>query len=160
MKKFGEGTETGCCKRFNPTPWEGKLVRFKNRLFLKDKVLCAFNIPLNLGRVIVRALKLIENAGALGDQLMLYNPTSLFSADVRIAVRKNVPGARMESISGEFLSKVFEGSYGEAGKWTAQMNEFASKRGKKIKKLYFYYPTCPACAKHYGKNYTVLLAQV
>ena len=135
-------------------------MRFKDKLFLKDKVLCAFNIPLNLGKVIVRDLKLIEKAGALGDQLMLYNPTGLFSADVHIATRKPVPGARMEKISGNFLSKVFEGNYSETGKWITQMNELARKRGKTIKKLYFYYTTCPACAKHYGKNYTVLLARV
>jgi hypothetical protein len=29
-----------------------------------------------------------------------------------------------------------------------------------LKKLYFSYTTCPACAKAYGKNYVVLFAQV
>ena len=26
--------------------------------------------------------------------------------------------------------------------------------------LYFFYTTCPKCAKYYGKNYVVLVAQV
>ncbi len=40
------------------------------------------------------------------------------------------------------------------------MTAFASARGKKIKKLYFHYTTRPKCAKKYGKNYVVILAQV
>ena len=40
------------------------------------------------------------------------------------------------------------------------MNDFIKSKGKEAKKLYFFYTTCPKCAKVYGKNYTVLLAQV
>ncbi|MGE5758418.1 MAG: hydrolase [Sideroxydans sp.] len=29
-----------------------------------------------------------------------------------------------------------------------------------MRKLYFYYTTCPKCAKKYGKNYVVILAEV
>ena len=27
-------------------------------------------------------------------------------------------------------------------------------------KLYFYYPTCPKCAKKYRKNYVVIMAKI
>jgi len=34
------------------------------------------------------------------------------------------------------------------------------KQGNIGREGYFYYTTCPKCAKKYGKNYVVLLAQV
>jgi len=40
------------------------------------------------------------------------------------------------------------------------MKDYVKSKGKKIKELYFYYTTCPKCAKHYGKNYVVAFAQV
>jgi hypothetical protein len=66
----------------------------------------------------------------------------------------------MEKISGDFLSKVFEGPFQNAGKWLKEMNTYVRSKGKEPKKVYFFYTTCPACAKVYGKNYTVTLARV
>jgi hypothetical protein len=40
------------------------------------------------------------------------------------------------------------------------MAEWVRSKGKTIKRQLFYYTTCPKCAKHYGKNYVVLLAEV
>jgi hypothetical protein len=33
-------------------------------------------------------------------------------------------------------------------------------KDKEIEKIYFYYTTCPKCAKLYGKNYTVIFAKI
>jgi len=41
-----------------------------------------------------------------------------------------------------------------------EMQDFVKSRGKELKKVYFFYTTCPRCAKFYGKNYTVILAEV
>jgi hypothetical protein len=40
------------------------------------------------------------------------------------------------------------------------MVSYVRSKGKEIKKMYFWYTTCPKCAKVYGKNYTVILAMV
>lgn len=40
------------------------------------------------------------------------------------------------------------------------MKDYVASKDKSLQKLYFFYTTCPKCAKHYGKNYVVLLAQV
>ena len=40
------------------------------------------------------------------------------------------------------------------------MKKYVAAKGKALRKLYFYYTTCPKCAAKYGKNYVVLLAQV
>lgn len=35
------------------------------------------------------------------------------------------------------------------------MTAFAGEKGRSVKKAYFFYTTCPKCAKIYGKNYVV-----
>ena len=100
-------------------------------------------------------------ADALADQpFMLCDERSLWRIDVYIAVSKEVPGSNMQRISGTFLSKVFEGPFKDAGKWHKQMQYYVKSKGKEAKRVYSFYTTCPACAKVYGKNYTVLLAEV
>ena len=161
MDKVYEQSETGCCPRFNPEPWDGKEVTWHDKLFIKDHVRSLFHIPLNFGQVVVRNMQKIEAAGALPPQpLMLCDEKSLWGTDVYIGVGKEVPGAEMNRISGTFLSRVFEGPYHNAGKWVKEMKAYVKSRGKESKKFYLFYTTCPACAKAYGKNYTVTLARV
>jgi hypothetical protein len=161
MDKLYEQSETGCCPRFNPEPWDGKEVTFKDKLFLKEHIRTFLHIPLGFGKVMVKSMEGIKAANALAPEpLMLYEDTSLWGADLYIAVSKDVPGAKMERISGTFLSKVFEGPFKDAGKWLKEMNDYVRSKGKEAKKVYFFYTTCPSCAKAYGKNYTVTLAKV
>jgi hypothetical protein len=91
---------------------------------------------------------------------MLCDEKSLWGADIYIDVSKDVPGAKMATLSGVFLTKVFEGPYQNAKKWADEMHKFTEEKGKKVQKLYFSYTTCPRCAKAYGKNYVVLFAQI
>ncbi len=46
--------ETGCCPRFNPEPWEDKILNWDNKRFIRDKVKCLFYMPLNFGQVMQR----------------------------------------------------------------------------------------------------------
>jgi hypothetical protein len=92
--------------------------------------------------------------------LILSDEKSLWGSDIYIAVGKEVPGAEMARVSGTFMSKVFEGPYSQTGKWVKEMAAYVESQGKELKNLYFFYTTCPKCAKVYGKNYTVLLAAV
>ncbi|MFH1404451.1 MAG: hydrolase [Candidatus Altiarchaeota archaeon] len=161
MDKLYEDSETGCCPRFDPAPWDGKEVMWDGKLFLKDHVTSVFHIPLNFGKVIVRDMEKITAAGALTPKpLMLSDEKSMWGSDIYIEVSREVPGAEMTRMSGTFLTKVFEGPYRDAGKWAKQMGEYVKSKGRDAKKMYFFYTTCPKCAKHYGKNYTVLLAEV
>ena len=152
---------TGCCEPFNPEPWQDKEITWQDKIFIKDHVTSFFHIPLNMGKKIIKNMKLIEQAEAKAPyQLMLTDEKSLWGADIYIDVSKEVPGAQMTTLSGTFLTKVFEGPYQNAGKWAREMKEYVGNKGKKLKKLYFSYTTCPKCAKVYGKNYVVLFAQV
>jgi len=37
---------------------------------------------------------------------------------------------------------------------------FVKRKGKVLQRMFFFYTTCPKCAKKWGKNYVVILAQV
>ena len=88
------------------------------------------------------------------------HPLELRCGDVYIEVTREIAGANMATISGAFLSKVFEGPYRNMRQWITKMKDYVRDKGKNIHKLYFFYTTCPKCAKKYGKNYVVILAQV
>jgi hypothetical protein len=159
--KIYADSETGCCKRFNPEPWQDREVRLKDKLFLMDSVKSVFHIPINFGAVMKKNMEKIAAAGALTEMpLMLSDEKSMWGSDIYIAVSKDVPNSNMVKLSGSFLTKVFEGAYKDMGKWIKEMDAFVASKGKKSEKLYFFYTTCPKCAKFYGKNYVVILAKI
>lgn len=155
------GRKDECCPEFDPGPWDGKELEWKDRLFLRDRVRSFLHIPLNFGAVMRRNMLRIDAAKAEpATPVVLSDENSLWGADVYIEVTKELPGARMARISGTFLSRVFEGPYRNMGAWIREMQQHVKDKGRTLRKLYFYYTTCPKCAKEHGKNYVVLLAQV
>ncbi len=155
-------SETGCCPRFDPNPWNEKELLWENKLFLKDRVRCLFHVPLNFGGVVTRNMARIGQANAFtpAPPVGLSDHTSKWNMDLYIEVAREVPGAEHARLSGTFLSKVFEGPFKDTGKWCEQMSEWVRSKGKGIKRHLMYYTTCPKCARHYGKNYVVILAEV
>jgi hypothetical protein len=161
MDKLYEKAETGCCQRFDPKPWNMQEVVFENKLFLKDRVKSFLHIPLNMNQIMVKNMEIIKQADALPEKsLMLFDENSLWGSDIYIHVAKEIPEVKMVKLSGTYLTKVYEGSYQQMGSWIKDMTAYVKNQGKTLKKLYFFYTTCPACAKYYGQNYTVILAQV
>jgi len=161
MSLLQEKSETGCCPKFDPEPWDEQEITFNDKLFLKEKVRSFFHIPVNFGKVMTRAMKKIDDAHAMPHEfLMLSDEKSMWGSDLFISIKKEVPDAINYQISGTFITKVFEGPYKHMGAWTKEMNEFVASKGKEVKKMLYYYTTCPGCAKHYGKNYVVLFAEV
>jgi hypothetical protein len=156
-----ENSETGCCPRFDPEPWDEKEVTWQDKLFIKDRVKSFLHIPLNFGKVMVRNCEKIKAVDAMPPEpLVLCDENSLWGADVYVAVNKDVPDSQMQKLSGTYLTKVFEGPYKDCGKWEKQMTQYVTDKGKQLQKLYFFSTTCPRCAKYYGKNYTVIVAQI
>ena len=140
---------------------QGKEIQWHDKLFVKDRVTSFLHIPMNFGAVMKRNMAGIEAAGAISESnVILSDENSLWGADVYIEVAKDIPGAKMATISGTFLCKVFEGPYQNMRKWIAKMKDFVRGRGKEIRKMYFFYTTCPKCAKKYSKNYVAILAQI
>ncbi len=154
--------ETGCCPRFDPIPWDEKVFVWKDKPFVKGVVHQIFHIPIDMGKVVAGLWGRIQAAQAAvptNEFVMLAYDPSPWKSELYFAVSKQVPDTENIAISGTFLSKVFEGPYSAVPKWMKEMEVVAANKGKKIKKQYFYYTTCPKCAKIYGKNYVVAFAE-
>ena len=90
----------------------------------------------------------------------LFTDPSAFKSEIYVSVTGNVPEANNTSLSGTFMSKVFEGPYNSIPKHMKVMDEYLAKQDKKAKKYYVHYAYCPGCAKKFEYNYMILFAQV
>jgi len=155
--------KNSCCPKFDPNKWDQKETTWKDKLFVKDSNFAIFHVPVNLGSVLKRMSKKINAADASypsTEYLILSHDPSLWKTEQYVAVTKEVPDMENIKLSGTYLTKVFEGPYSEARNWVNEIQEYVVAKGKEIKKLYFFYTTCPKCAKEQGKNYVVAFAQV
>ncbi len=153
---------TNCCPRFKPEGWDEQELHFKDKLFVKAKTRSIFHIPVNMGSVFPKTFAAIDKVHARDDKdfiVLSYDP-SPWTGEHFFSVSKNVPDQEMVHMSGDYITKVFEGPYKNAPKWEKEMKEFVENKGKQVKKTYFFYTTCPKCAKFYGKNYMVAVAEV
>lgn len=152
---------TGCCPPFVPEPWDGAFLEWQDKKFVKGRVFTFLYVPINFGSIITRMIKKVESAEAsMPDWLCLSDHTSRWNMDLYLAVDKDVPGLESTTISGKFLSKVYEGDFRETGNWCKDFDSYAKGKGLKTSKLYMWYTTCPKCAKTYGKNYVVVIGRV
>jgi hypothetical protein len=163
LPKYDQSVNTtGCCPRFNPEGWDGAELHFRDKPFLRAETLSALHIPLNMGKVFTRVLGHIEDAAAmdLDQYIVLSRDLSAFKCEHLFAVTKDVPEEDMTRLSGDYLTKVFEGPYSDAKNWHDDLKALSASHGKADGKVWFFYTTCPKCAKAYGKNYVVGLAEV
>lgn len=153
---------TGCCPRFHPQDWDDQDLHFTDKLFVRAKTKSLAHIPLNMGSVFKKTFSAIENAGAQNDTnfIVLSREKSAWSAEHLFAVNKEVPEQEMVRLTGDFVTKVFEGPYKDVPRWARQLTANIKDKGKDVEQMYFFYTTCPKCAKTYGKNYVVGVAQV
>lgn len=152
---------TNCCPRFNTEGWDDQDLHFKDKLFVKATTRSIFHIPINMSSVFRRVLGAIEKAEAMTEDnaIILSYDLSPWTGEHYFAVNKDIPGEEMVRLSGDYLTRVFEGPYKNAPQWAKDMQAFVRDKGKRIKRTYFFYTTCPKCAKFYGKNYVVAVAQ-
>jgi len=153
---------TGCCPRFHPKLWDGRDLHFRNQPFVRATTRSLAHVPLNMGKVMTRVQGHIDAAkAAIPDRaLMLSRDLSAWKGEHLIAVSKDVPDEEMMTLTGDYITRVFEGPYREARHWYQEMQDEVRKQGKEPTRIYFFYTTCPACAKAYGKNYVVGVAEM
>ncbi len=145
---------TGCCPKFNPAGWDGQEMHFDKKLFVRATTRTVAHVPLNMGKVFSRVQTHISAAGAEdpAQMLVLSRDPSAFSGEHLFAVTKEVPDEEMTTLSGDFLTQTFEGPYAEVRNWHEAMRAKAHARGRVPGEVWFFYTTCPNCAKAYGKN--------
>lgn len=153
---------TGCCPKFNPAGWDGAELHFRNKTFLRAETRSVMHVPMDMGEVFTRVGDRMEAAAAndpanmivLSREISPWKAEHLFSTDV------DVPGEEMTTLSGDFVTKVFEGPYRMAKHWHKEMEDLVRSRGGTPGEVFFFYTTCPKCARVYGKNFVVGVARL
>jgi hypothetical protein len=108
-----------------------------------------------------RNLAAVEKAEAFPEQPMwLTDESSPWGSDVYLAVDRAVPDTALVRLSGTFMTRVFEGPYRNLGRWIDEMKRHVAGKRRRLVHLYFFYATCPKCARRLGVNQVVLFAQV
>ena len=153
---------TGCCPRFNDKGWDGQILRFKDKPFVRATTHAVAHLPIDMGKVFSRVLGKIDAGHAVdpSHMIVMSRDLSAFKGEHLFAVDTAISGEENIRISGDYLTKVFEGPYKNAPLWEKEMNAFVKSQGKQTKKTYFFYTTCPKCAKFYGKNYVVGVSEI
>ena len=153
---------TGCCPKFNPDGWDGQDLHFEDKQFVRATTKSVMHIPVNIGKVFERVQKRIEDSGGydLDNCVVLSRDITPWRAEHFFSVSHPVPDEEEVTLSGDFVTKVFEGPYREAKRWFEEMQSIAREKGGTSDNVYFFYTTCPKCAKAYGENYVVGVAQL
>ena len=153
--------EKECCPKFNPAPWDGAEFEWNNKKFIKDKVFTLFYMPINFGGVMTRSVKKLNDAGTdILDGITLSDHTSKWNMNIYLATDRDIPNAENTTLSGKYISKVYEGSYKNMATWENDFKEYIKTKGKELNKTYMWYTTCPKCARKYGKNYVVFIGEI
>jgi hypothetical protein len=147
-----------CCPQFDPIPWENKEIIWNNKMFIKEKTCSFFYMPLNMGSMYKKVVPKIQETGTsmeAKDWVVLSKDVSPWKCEHYFAVNKEISGSENIKLSGTYLTKVFEGPYRECKNWYKEMLKIAEEKNVDKNNIYFYYTTCPKCAKKWGKNYVV-----
>jgi hypothetical protein len=155
--------QTNCCPKFNPSLYDEKEFIWQDKLFIKDSIPTFLHMPLpsKVGSVMEKLWTKAKDVNANSDEfLCLTHDPSAWKSEYYMAVSEEISGIENVKLTGTFLTKVFDGPYSAVPKWIKEMDGYLKTKGRKAKKYYFYYTTCPKCAKIYGQNYVVLFAEV
>ena len=129
-----------CCPKFNVDRWDGKEFNWDNKKFIKETIPTFFHFPLPsmIGKKIAKMCKMIEESGTMSankeEVLILFHDPSAFKSEIYFSVTGEVPNADNVTISGTFLSKVFDGPYQAVPKFIKQMDKYLAGKNKRAKK--------------------------
>lgn len=158
-------TNEVCCPEFDPAPWDGVTHHWEDKLFLCDSVPQIFHMPIPgiYGKTISNMYKKAETLGIapeIKDFLLLAYDPSPWKSELYMSVTADSPEADITKFNGTYISKVFDGPYSNVPVYLKTFEAYLDASGQKPEKYYFYYTTCPKCAKKYGHNYIVAIAKI
>ena len=163
LRTYTEVNETGCCAVPDVEAWDRQVVHFSDKPFIRKHTRNLFHVPLNMNQVMTELQQTAEQAGATmpaNEAMIPSRDLSAFRSEHLYAVTGPVPGADNVVLTGDFATRVFEGPYSEAGSWHDEVRGYTSEIGRTPTDVYFFYTTCPKCAKAYGENHVVMFAEV
>lgn len=153
-----------CCPQFDPIPWDNQTHQWQDKLFIKETMPVFLHIPLpwKISQLMTKMWKNAQDAHAapeMKDFLVLVTDTSMWRSEYYMYVLKEIPNAENVKLSGTYFSKVFDGPYNSVPRYIKETDKYLKNLGKVPKKYYFYYTTCPKCAKKTGHNYIVAFVE-
>ena len=160
---YTDKNETGCCTLPNVAAWDEQEVTFEDKPFIRMQTRSFLHVPLNMSKVMTALQAAAETAGVEmppQEAMILSRELSAWKAEQLYAVSKEIPGMDNVTLNGTFMTKVYEGPFQNAKKWHEDLMSYVKKSGREAKDTYFFYTTCPKCAKHYGKKYGIGFAAV
>lgn len=150
-----------CCKRLSPEEWDKKEIVWRDKPFFRSHYHAFFHVPINIGQKIIKGTAKVKEAGLLAENMVLVKNDGLFGADLLIPIAGKTNQFEIELITGKFLTRLFEGHYGDMRRWLKETKQYCQEKGFSPKEFIFFYATCPKCAKKYGdKVQVVVLARV
>ncbi|MBN2796002.1 MAG: hypothetical protein JXR88_11390 [Clostridia bacterium] len=154
--------ETGCCPRFHPEEWHKKVVRIHDQMFARAVSKSLFYMPINLNKVMTASMDKISKADAMpkSNYLILSKDLSSWRCEHHFMVEKPVEGLEMTNLNGEYYLMTFDGPYKMIPKWIESFKHHVKDEGYHLKEIYYFFTTCPECAKHYGHNYVVFFGKI
>ncbi len=150
-----------CCPVFDSKPWHDVLFKWEDKRFIKGEVKTFFYIPFGFGKTMTKLVAEAEKFDAKTEAMIsLSNHLSKWKMELLLEVSKEIPTMENVILRGNFYSRVYEGDFKEMGRWMKDFGEVIEQKGYQMKRMFTWYTTCPKCAKEYGKNYTVMIAEI
>ena len=153
---------TGCCPKFNPDGWDARNLHFESKPFMRATTRSRDHVPLDMAEVFERVQRHMIDAGAYDSDncIVLSRDLSASQSEHLFSISKPVSEEEAITLSGDYVTKVFEGSYEKTQDWYTEMEELVRARGGEPTDVYFFYTTCPKCADAYGQNYIIGVARI
>ncbi len=158
--------EKVCCPVFNPEKWDRKNLEWDEKPFLRETMPALFHIPFPplIGKKIIRMYSIAEKAGInfedKSETLVLFRDPSPFRTEIYYSVTGRVEGVDDTTISGKFVTRVFDGPFNMIPKYIREMEKYLKESEMKARDYYVHYAYCPKCAEKYGHNYMILFAEI
>lgn len=155
-----------CCPKFEPSKWDKKTLTWDKKPFIKESIPTFFHIPFPpmIGKRMKKMFDLSEKAQAnipdLADALVLFRDPSPFKSEIYYSVMQKVEGANNTTLSGNYITGVFDGPYNSIPKHIKEMEKHLESENQKARDYYVHYAYCPKCAKKFEHNYMILFAEL
>ncbi|NAS12272.1 hydrolase [Poritiphilus flavus] len=166
MSNTIETQKDECCPTFHPEKWDEKTFDWENKPFIEESVPSFLHIPSKkmLGKKIRKMMKLAEDSDKIAEDktevLLLFMDPHAFKSNIYLSVKDAVPNAKNTTLTGKFMTKVFDGPFKAIPKFIKQMDVYLKDKMRRAEDYYVHYAYCPKCSEERGKNYMVFFAKV
>lgn len=149
------------CPRLVREEWDRQTHPWDKKPFYALPYRSFFGWPLNLARQTAAAVDLLSKRGLLDSVPINFAVNEQArGGTLLIAIKRHVKDLETRAISGQFMSFFFEGKYPERPHWIRQVYRYGRANHLNFQELYFWYATCPTCAKKQGYAQVVIFGKI